>query len=97
MITEKLCPLARTFGAKDLKATCRGGACALYRELPPSALEPSFQAAVKREMAVLAQEEGKGKASIAYHKKAVANVTKSPERYGVSMERRGFCGLGGKP
>lgn len=97
MITDKLCPLARVFGAEPLQKTCRGAECALYRELPPSASEPSFQAAVKREMAALAQEDGKGKPAISFHKKAVANVSKAPERYGVNMERRGYCGLGGRP
>jgi len=97
MIADKLCPLARCFGVTDLNAKCMGSDCALYRELPPSASEPSFQAAVKREMASLAQDDGKGKPAVSYHKKAVANVSKAPERYGVNMERRGFCGLGGKP
>lgn len=98
MITDKLCPLARTFGGEtgDLRKTCRGTDCAVYRELPPSASDPSFQAAIKREMACLAQEAGKEN-TIGYHKKAVANVSKDPESYGVTMERIGYCGLGGKP
>lgn len=97
MITEKLCPLARVFGAEPLQKTCRGSECALYRERPPSASEPSFVAAVQREMAALAQEEGKGRDAKLFHKKAVSNVHKAPERYGVNMERRGYCGLGGRP
>ncbi|WP_170759936.1 hypothetical protein [Ruegeria lacuscaerulensis] len=97
MITEKLCPLARTFGVKDLQAKCMGEECALYRTLPPSASEPSFKAAIQREMACLAQEDGKGKPAKNFHNKAVNNVMKSPEKYGVKQERRGYCGLGGRP
>lgn len=96
MITEKLCPLARTFGIKDLKAKCMGPDCAVYRELPPSASEPSYVAAIQREMACLAQEEGKGRDAKCFQKKATANVSSDPEAYGVKMERTGYCGLGGK-
>ncbi len=96
-IEDQLCPLARTFGADKLQAKCRGPECAAYRELPLSASEPSFLAAVKREEASLAQDEGKGRSANLFHKKAVANVTKDPEAYGVNMVRDGYCGFAGEP
>ncbi len=101
MITDKLCPLARTFGfeAGDLQKTCRGAECAMYREykLDLPASEPTFVSAIQREMACLAQDENKGREATAFQKKATANVSKNPEAYGVKIERRGYCGLAGKP
>jgi hypothetical protein len=91
-----LCPLSRTFGTDNLTSHCRGEACALWRWKPRLASDPEFQSAVKREQAVLAQEDGTGKASLVFHKKAVERVMRNPEGYGVVREE-GYCGLGGLP
>lgn len=97
-----LCPLARTFGTEKLTADCRAGDCAVWRWRSPLEMPPEFLPAVKREMAVLAQEEtartGKNVRADKHHKKAVANVNHDPEAYGVPMPKdKGWCGMGGQP
>jgi hypothetical protein len=99
MITDKLCPLARCFGVNDLQAKCMGSECALYREelLPIPASEPTYISAIQREMACMAQDEGKGREAKCFQKKATARVSANPEGFGVKIPRRGYCGLGGRP
>lgn len=90
------CPLARTFAKKEGPG-CMAGGCPVWRWLPLDASDPKFASAITREMALLAKEAGK-KTTVAFHKKAVANVMKDPEAYGVPpTSGRGWCGLGGKP
>lgn len=91
-----LCPISRTFGRDPLSATCRGADCAVWRWKPRLASDPEFVAAVKREEAVLAQEDGNGRSATLFHKKAVQRVLRNPEGYGIIREE-GFCGLGGLP
>lgn len=90
------CPLARTFGTNDLSAKCQGPSCALWRWKPRLASDPEFVSAVQREMACMAQEDGRGKSAMTFHAKAVARVTRNPEGYGAIREE-GYCGLGGVP
>lgn len=94
----KLCPLARTFGAKELKAFCRGDECMAWVWEPAAADDPRFVAAIQREMASLAQDEATetGKAvpnSGKYHARAAQNVMRNPEGYGCPQHERGWCGL----
>lgn len=89
---EKMCPIARTF-ADGKSATCDGSECILWRWKPVHASDPLFMSAVKREMAMLAQDDGAGRPMVSYHKPAVANVAADPVGHGV-VQTRGFCGLG---
>ncbi|MFV1593311.1 hypothetical protein VWZ88_12690 [Phaeobacter sp. JH20_36] len=96
------CPLARVHGDGDQRK-CRAEKCIIWRWLPHSASDPRFLSAIKREEAVLAQDKAaetgqKAKPQHLYHKKAVANVMRDPEAYGVEVEHQhGYCGLGGRP
>ena len=93
--SERQCPIARTFdGGK--KPTCEGSPCILWRWKTILAGDPLFTSAIKREEAVLAQEDGKGKPGSHYHKQAVSNVARDPDGHGV-VQTRGFCGLGVRP
>lgn len=94
------CPIARTRPETNanggVKAKCSGPDCILWRWKPRLASDPEFKAAIQRECAALAQEEGSGKAMISFLKKATANVAADPQGYGINPER-GYCGLGGVP
>lgn len=90
---ETPCPVARTFD-KKVGPNCEAGKCILWRWRMVPASDPAFVAAVKREMACLAQEDGQNKPAINFHKQAVANVGANPEGYGV-VPTVGYCGLGG--
>lgn len=95
-----LCPVSRTFGAKDLKQRCRGDDCALWRWKPRLASDPGYMAAILREAHVMANEwneankDQKPRSHMVFEKKAIAAVTRNPEGYGVHREE-GYCGLGG--
>ena len=89
------CPIARTF-EQGKGEKCDGDACMLWRWERPMARGGSFEAAVKREMACMAQEDGKGRPHMSFHKKAVAKVSADLEGHGVRSDQ-GYCGLGGRP
>ena len=88
------CPIARI--TPDNKSKCVGPDCILWRWKPRLASDAEFIAAVKREEAVLAQADGTGKSGAVFHKKAVANVMRDPEGYGIASDR-GYCGLAPVP
>ena len=89
------CPLARTF-EKKVGSNCDADRCIMWRWKAVMASDPLFMSAVKREEAVLAQEDGKGKSADRFHSKAATNVAKDPAGYGVEATR-GYCGLAGVP
>lgn len=96
------CPVARVHG-KGTSAKCEAETCILWRWSPLSSDDPRFSGAIKRECVMLAQSKAdetgeKPKPHHLYHKKAVSNVMRDPEAYGVPVApEKGWCGLGGKP
>lgn len=89
------CPIARTF-APDKSSTCDGPDCILWRWKEIRTGNPILVSAIQREMACLAQDEGKGREAKHFQKQATANVSADPEGHGV-VPTRGYCGLGSKP
>ena len=85
---EALCPLSRTFGAKDAVKGCRGPECMPWRWQEIMAGHPRWKAAVHTE----AEKTGE-KAPFA---KAARVVADNPKAHGLVPEK-GFCGIGGEP
>jgi len=86
-----LCPLARTFAAKEAVMGCRGPSCALWRWKPLMASDPRFAAALK----TITAELGGGSNRL---KEATAILMADRAKYGVPTEPEvGFCGMGGNP
>lgn len=84
-----LCPLARTFGDDDLKATCRGPACALWRWQPLMASDPGYKEALVKARDMKAE---RGTMTAAEY------VNANRADFGLPTEPfLGWCGLGGEP
>lgn len=90
-----LCPLAKTFGKVDT-GRCRGDACACWRWLPMTSMDPRFLSAVTRETAAL-KEDRPTSSPAALHKEAVKRVNQDATAYTYPdpEKDRGYCGLGG--
>ena len=84
-----LCPLARTFGSKDLQATCRGAGCAAWRWRPLMASDAGYKEAVAKAQAMKAE---RGTLTAAEYVNANRADFGLPEEPFV-----GWCGLGGEP
>jgi hypothetical protein len=83
-IAQAPCPIGRTF--VEARRTCATTACPLFREAPLTC-NAAWLDAVRR-AAIEVDDKTPAKA------KAAAEVLREPEKWGV--ERRYYCGLGGR-
>lgn len=84
---SKQCPLARTFGAKEVDPKCRADDCVLWR-WHPLQMDAAHRQAIQTRMSDTSESQ----------QKATKHVLENPGQFGLpTSPTHGYCGLGGKP